>query len=433
MVALSCVPANPLGNPTPPAAVDSPAVGVAGRGAAVYRTAALPPLKLPAADSPAPDQLTQAKTELTAASQRVAGAQQAADKANSALAAAKAATAAATNDYNRFTTAQQAAATAANEAVGRLHQTEQALATAKAKVDQVQQRIAAAAKAAYVEGTGDGEWSLLLSGANPDDSATAGELRSRLARGNATLLSELDAAEADVAKQRDAQRKLADEATGHQQDSDRAAAAAQGALAAARASESVEAQTAAAHNAALAQERAAAAALQQSYDRLMAQKQAADAAAAAAAAEKAAAEKAAKARATGAASTPGASGFVATRTGQAAVDWAMGYVGAGSEYFGLCLKFVDDAFAPTGGRVGSAIEQWNRANAAGYGHPGDRNPPVGAQVFWLTSDPARHATIYAGGGMVITTEAYGGRVGIVPMEAVDSWGPYVGWASPYYG
>ena len=44
-------------------------------------------------------------------------------------------------------------------------------------------------------------------------------------------------------------------------------------------------------------------------------------------------------------------------------------------------------------------------------------------MFWLTSDPARHATIYAGGGMVITTEAYGGRVGIVPMEAVDPGAP----------
>ena len=34
----------------------------------------------------------------------------------------------------------------------------------------------------------------------------------------------------------------------------------------------------------------------------------------------------------------------------------------------LCLAFADDAYNPSGGRVGTAIAQWYRAKAAGYGH-----------------------------------------------------------------
>ena len=41
--------------------------------------------------------------------------------------------------------------------------------------------------------------------------------------------------------------------------------------------------------------------------------------------------------------------------------------------------------------------------------------------------------LYAGGGMVLTTGAEGGRVGLVTMQHLDSYGPYLGWAEAYYG
>lgn len=122
----------------------------------------------------------------------------------------------------------------------------------------------------------------------------------------------------------------------------------------------------------------------------------------------------------------------ATRTGMDAINWGRQKIGS-TEYPGLCLTFVDDSFAPTGGRQPYAIDQWNRANSAGYGHSGDRNPPVGAQVFWWTSDPARHIAIATPDGKTLTTGLPGDVVGEVPLSQLDSWGPYIGWAPPYYG
>ena len=132
----------------------------------------------------------------------------------------------------------------------------------------------------------------------------------------------------------------------------------------------------------------------------------------------------------------GAGGYVSTvgtgRSAKAAIAWALSMVGSGRDYHNMCLRFVDDAYSVSHGRTGSAIGQWTRAVSAGYGHRGDRNPPIGAQVFWQTSNPARHIALYAGGGMVISSDADSGAVGFVPMSQIDRWGPYLGWATPFY-
>ncbi len=125
--------------------------------------------------------------------------------------------------------------------------------------------------------------------------------------------------------------------------------------------------------------------------------------------------------------------YPTARSGRQVVDWAMQFIGRGSSYDHLCLGFVDDAYGASGGRMPRAIDQWYRAKKAGYGHPGDRTPPVGAQVFWMSGNPARHIAIYAGGGMVITTGGDGDRVAILSMGTMDAWGPYIGWAPGYYG
>lgn len=122
------------------------------------------------------------------------------------------------------------------------------------------------------------------------------------------------------------------------------------------------------------------------------------------------------------------------RTGRDVVEWAMQYVGNGEWYDHLCLGFVDDAYdAPGDARMPRAIDQWYRAENAGFAHPDDRTPPIGAQVFWWSGNPAKHIAIYAGDGMVITTGGDGARVAILSMDDMDAWGPYLGWAPGYYG
>lgn len=95
-----------------------------------------------------------------------------------------------------------------------------------------------------------------------------------------------------------------------------------------------------------------------------------------------------------------------------------------------CLRLVDDAYGIQSGRTSTALRQWYRARKAGYGHT-NRLAPIGAQLFWRTSNPAGHIATYVGRGLVVTNMP-SGRVKIVSWSSVDRWGPYLGWAEPYY-
>lgn len=99
-------------------------------------------------------------------------------------------------------------------------------------------------------------------------------------------------------------------------------------------------------------------------------------------------------------------------------------------YHDQCLRLADDAYGG-GARTSTAMAQWQRAVSAGVGHRSDRNPPVGAQMFWITSNPAGHIATYIGHGKVATNMP-GGQIEIVDISVMDSWGPYQGWAAPYY-
>jgi hypothetical protein len=101
-------------------------------------------------------------------------------------------------------------------------------------------------------------------------------------------------------------------------------------------------------------------------------------------------------------------------------------------YHNQCLRLADNAYQPKGGRVGTALGQWNRAKRKGYAHPGNRRPPVGAQMFWRTSNPAGHIATYVGNGKAVTNVP-GGAVKKVNWKRMNSWGKYLGWAEPYYG
>ena len=118
-----------------------------------------------------------------------------------------------------------------------------------------------------------------------------------------------------------------------------------------------------------------------------------------------------------------------TRAASRLENWARKGVGG---YHNGCLRLADNAYQPRGGRTSTALSQWSRAKRKGFAHPKDRRPLVGAQMFWRTSNPAGHVATYVGGGKAVTNMP-GGRVKKVNWRLMNRWGPYLGWAEPYYG
>ena len=389
-----------------------------------------------------------AKQQLAAASGAVQAAEDAADaaaaklpEANNALKRAEAAVAdavaaqgpaekaradalAVQADAERAHADAEAAVKAAQDAVAK----QQAQVTrAQERIDAVKSQIALLARQSYISGSESVELGILLQSQDPAQFADLLQAMARISRGNSTVFKQMTALRAELAAQlvqlntmkqaaagrEDVAQEKAAEAVSRASDAQDKADAIQALANKAQAARDGAANARAAIVALVdqrKQEVARALALRRqikaTYERLQAK----------------------LTKAQGVANTHGT-----RRDAKAALAWGMKYVGSGASYNGLCLAFVDDAYNPSGGRVGTAIAQWYRAKAAGYGHPGDRNPPVGAQVFWWSGNPARHIALYAGGGMVLTTGAYGGKVGLVTMKHLDGYGPYLGWAEAYYG
>ena len=101
-------------------------------------------------------------------------------------------------------------------------------------------------------------------------------------------------------------------------------------------------------------------------------------------------------------------------------------------YHNQCLRLADNAYQPKGHRTSTALSQWKRAKRKGYAHPHNRRPPVGAQMFWRTSNPAGHIATYVGNGKAVTNMP-GGAVRKINWKRMNQWGPYLGWAEPFYG
>ncbi len=101
-------------------------------------------------------------------------------------------------------------------------------------------------------------------------------------------------------------------------------------------------------------------------------------------------------------------------------------------YHNQCLRLADNAYQPKGNRTSTALSQWYRAKRKGYAHPGNRRPPLGAQMFWRTSNPAGHIATYVGNGKAVTNMP-GGAVKKINWKRMNSWGRYLGWAEPFYG
>lgn len=119
--------------------------------------------------------------------------------------------------------------------------------------------------------------------------------------------------------------------------------------------------------------------------------------------------------------------FNATQAVSRLLSWARSGTAG---YPDQCLRLADDAYGATA-RTSTALAQWSRARAAGVGNPDSKDIPVGAQMFWQTSNPAGHIATYVGDGKVVTNMP-GGSIEIVNWHKLNDWGPYLGWANPYY-
>ena len=95
---------------------------------------------------------------------------------------------------------------------------------------------------------------------------------------------------------------------------------------------------------------------------------------------------------------------------------------------GMCQQQVR-MWAGIAARYPDAITAWRNTNDR---HPGDRNPPRGAPVWWAGGSSGHgHIALSLGGGKIRSTDAGGrGRVATVDLGWVErNWGQrYLGWA-----
>lgn len=348
-----------------------------------------------------------AKAKLVAASAALSRANAALDGASAKLPTARAAVAKASA---AVIAAQQAEAQAQQQLASAQREVDAQnarIAIVQERIDALTLQIGALARQAYVTGGEQSTLALLLQTKDLQSFAAQLESERRTARSNGNLFDQAEQARAELAQQLQVLEQAKAKAAAEQEKAATLAAARESArVAAVSAQQSVQSLIDSRAVSAQSAQRNRAS-VRRVYSKLLAEQD----------------------RTYGRVRI-GSSGT--KRTPKQAVAWAMSMVGGGSQYNGLCLGFVDDAYGATGARQPRAIDQWYAAKNAGKGHPGDRNPPVGAQVFWASNNPARHIAIYIGGGMVISTGVDSGRVGIVPMSFLDGYGPYIGWAEAYY-
>jgi hypothetical protein len=119
---------------------------------------------------------------------------------------------------------------------------------------------------------------------------------------------------------------------------------------------------------------------------------------------------------------------VTAQSGQAALDNARQWT---SYEPGWCLKFVRGPAWEIGGLYGSAIDAWH---GAVHRHPGDRNPPVGAPMFY-SGGTYGHIVVARPGGMRSTDCEHSGHVSDAAVDwPVHAWGQtYLGWSEDLNG
>lgn len=127
-----------------------------------------------------------------------------------------------------------------------------------------------------------------------------------------------------------------------------------------------------------------------------------------------------------------------------AVSRAMSYVGnaAAACDDGKCENECDHlsgaiwGYRATSGYE-TALTHWDTAVATGIAHPGDRNVPLGAILFFTTGAPEGHVMTYVGNGMAVSNFGNGpagSGVYLLPADYFERTrgNVYLGWAMPVY-
>ncbi|MGQ0480022.1 MAG: NlpC/P60 family protein [Pseudonocardia sp.] len=133
-------------------------------------------------------------------------------------------------------------------------------------------------------------------------------------------------------------------------------------------------------------------------------------------------------------STPTPAPPVAAPAAEKAIGWMSSQMGS-TRYDGLCLEAVYRAYRaagrditaglPYGPSHDSAYSYWTVARGR---HPGDRNPPRGALVFFRSAGGAPgHVAISLGRGQMIST--FDGRTRGIHTMPISAYDPsrYLGW------
>lgn len=114
----------------------------------------------------------------------------------------------------------------------------------------------------------------------------------------------------------------------------------------------------------------------------------------------------------------------------------VGNAGAACED-GKCYQQCDGLAAEVWGYANSgfesAIQHWSASVQKGIAHPGDREPPLGALLFFAGGEYG-HVATYAGNGMVISNWSRTDNPNVYLMPA-DYWVnsmTYLGWADPWF-
>lgn len=108
-------------------------------------------------------------------------------------------------------------------------------------------------------------------------------------------------------------------------------------------------------------------------------------------------------------------------------------------YYQLCARLAANIWGRLRAGYISAATQWNHMQLTGHAHLGDRNPPIGALLFWSTEGPYGHVAVYVGDGRIVSNDIsddFSGEGGVylVEVDAIERrWGAtYLGWAPPDY-
>ncbi len=121
-----------------------------------------------------------------------------------------------------------------------------------------------------------------------------------------------------------------------------------------------------------------------------------------------------------------------------AIGWAAESRSMTGQFKGLCDNYVAKVYGLAHSGYTTARAHWQGIPDR-YKHPGDRNPPVGALVFWNNGNAGHVAVVVSHGpdGPIVSTTHVGGTPTQMSLEEctrqLGGWGIYYGWSQPYFG